>query len=253
MTDRSDHPTDPRESDAPPGDVERVRHRFGRVGDPDHGQDAGPDRERAEALGGRIRELTGAIEAPPSLRRRVEERRAPRPRRRRIALPVGIAGAVAAAAVAVALVVGGGAAGPTVGDAAALALSRPTQPAPAIDTGDIHLVDASVDGIRFPNYEYQWSKWRTVGRRTDTISGRDATTVTYRGPLGDVGYTIVDGKPLDEPGSAKWVTRDGLRLAVVRQGDATVVTWRRAGHTCVLAGRSGPGMEERLVSFAAWA
>jgi hypothetical protein len=253
MTDRPDQPTDSHDRDVPPGDVERVRRRPRRVGDHD---DEGHDRlehERSAAFGGRIRELTGAIEAPPSLRRRVEEQRAPRPRRRRLALPAGLAGAVAAAAVAVALVAGSGAAGPTVGDAAALALSRPTQPAPAVDAGDVQHVDAGVDGIRFPNYAYQWSTWKAVGRRTDTISGRHATTVTYRGPLGDVGYTIVDGKALDEPSEAKWVTRDGVRYAIVRQGDATVVTWRQAGHTCVLAAKSRPGMEERLVSFAAWA
>jgi hypothetical protein len=252
MTDRPDHPTDPHDrDDAPPGDVERVRRRLRRVGDRDEeGRDG---RERGAVLGGRIRELTGAIEAPPALRRRIEEQRAPRPRRRRIALPAGLAGAVAAAAVAVALVAGGGGAGPTVSDAAALALSHPTQPAPALDAGDAHHVAAGVDGLQFPNYAYRWAKWRAVGRRTDTISGRDATTVTYRGPLGDVGYTIVGGKALDEPSKARWVTRDGVRYAIVRRGDATVVTWRQAGHTCVLAGRSRPGMEERLVSFAAWA
>lgn len=253
MTDRSDPPIDPREGDVPPGDVERVRRRFGRADDADDGARDRVDHERGAALGGRIRELTGAIEAPVSLRRRVDEQRAPRPRRRRLALPAGLAGATAAVAVAFALLVGGGAAAPTVDDAAALALSRPTQPAPAIDAGNTHLVNAKVDRIQFPNYSYTWAKWKAVGRRTDTISGRAATTVTYRGPLGDVGYTIVDGKPLEQPGSAKRVTRGGVRLAVVRRGDATVVTWERDGHTCVLAGRSGPGMEERLVSFAAWA
>jgi hypothetical protein len=252
MTARPDHPIDPRESELPPGDAERVRSRFRR---PEEGDDGGEriDHERSAAFGGRIRELTGAIEAPPSLRRRVEERRAPRRRTRRIALPAGLAGAAAAVAVAVALVAGGGAAGPTIDDAAALALSRPTQPAPAVDASGTHLVDAKVDTIQFPNYAYTWTKWKAVGRRSDTISGRAATTVTYRGPLGDVGYTIVDGKPLDEPDAAKWVTRGGLRLAVVEQGDATVVTWRRDGHTCVLAARTRPGMEERLVSFASWA
>jgi hypothetical protein len=252
MTERSDHPTDPRDADAPLGDVERVRRRLERVGDADDGARGELDRDRGEVFAGRIRELTGAIEAPASLRRRIADQRAPRPRRRRIALPAGIT-AAAAAAVVVALVAGGGAAGPTVSDAAALALSHPTQPAPAISAGDVQAVDASVDGIRFPNYAYRWATWRAVGRRTDTISGRDATTVTYRGPLGDVGYTIVDGKALDEPSAAKWVTRGGVRYAIVHQGDATVVTWRQAGHTCVLAGQSRPGMEERLLAFATWA
>jgi hypothetical protein len=159
---------------------------------------------------------------------------------------------MAAAAVAVALIVGGGAAGPTVDDAAALALARPTHPAPAVDAADLHAVDARIGGIQFPNYSYRWARWKAVGRRSDTISGRAATTVTYRGPQGDVGYTIVDGKPLPEPSGARHKTVDGLRLAVVRKGGATVVTWRRDGHTCVLAGRA-KDIEARLVSFATWA
>lgn len=252
MTDRPDLPIDPRDPGVPPGDVERVRRRFRPTGEHDDDAVSGADHERGDALAGRIRELAGAIEAPPSLRRRVEEQRAPRPRRRRLAVPAGALGAVAAVAVVVALVTGGGAAGPTVDDAAALALARPTQPAPAVDAADTHLVDARVGDISFPNYAYTWSRWKAVGRRSDTISGRAATTVTYRGPQGDVGYTIVDGKPLPEPSGARHRTVDGLRLAVVRKGDATVVTWRRDGHTCVLAGRA-KGIEARLVAFATWA
>ena len=67
---------------------------------------------------------------------------------------------------------------------------------------------------------------------------------------GDVGYTIVDGKPLAEPGGARIVERDGLRLAVLRKGDVDVVTWRRGGHTCVLASK-GAGVEQ-LIRFATW-
>jgi hypothetical protein len=48
------------------------------------------------------------------------------------------------------------------------------------------------------------------------------------------------------------VTANGTRFAVLREGDATIVTWRRDGHTCVLAGR-GAGVEEQLVAFASWA
>jgi hypothetical protein len=113
-------------------------------------------------------------------------------------------------------------------------------------------VRAQVDGVAFPNYTYAWPRWRTVGARQDRIDGRDATTVVYRGPLGDVGYTIVAGKPLAEPEGARYVSAGGLRLAVVRRDGATVVTWRRDGHTCVLAGR-GPGVERQLVRFATWA
>ncbi|WP_445150408.1 hypothetical protein [Baekduia sp. Peel2402] len=213
------------------------------------------DRPEHEAFAEQIRALTGAIEAPPSLREGIEEqRRGTRSRvprgRRWIALPIG--GLVAAAAVAVALLVGGGAAGPTVDEAAALALQQPNLPAPKIDTTNIHLVKVKIDDLQFPNYGYEWSRWKAIGHRIGTVAGRDAKTVTYRGPLGDVGYAIVAGDPLPEPKDARYVTAGGQRFAVVRHGDAVVVTWRRGGHTCVLAGR-GPGMEERLVSFAAWA
>ncbi|HWI71943.1 MAG TPA: hypothetical protein VNT55_08315, partial [Baekduia sp.] len=125
-------------------------------------------------------------------------------------------------------------------------------PAPAVDRGDTTLVDARGAGIQFPNYTYAWPKWKTAGQRRDTISGRGATTVTYRGPRGDVGYTIVDGKALPEPGGARHVTANGMRYAVLRQGDATIVTWQRDGHTCVLAGR-GDGVERQLLAFAGWA
>jgi hypothetical protein len=219
-----------------------------------------PDPAEGEAIGARIRALTGDVEAPPALRARIEAERAKadvaRSRRRFSipALPAAAAGAVAAVAVALLLVLSGGGsgAGPSVADAAVLALARPTAPAPAVNASDRHLIDAHIAGITFPNYGYQWPRWQTSGQRTDTISGRAATTVTYRGPRGDVGYTIVDGKPLPEPKGVRHVTSNGMRFAVLSKGDATVVTWRRAGHTCVLAGR-GKGVETQLVAFASWA
>jgi hypothetical protein len=67
-----------------------------------------------------------------------------------------------------------------------------------------------------------------------------------------VGYTIVDGAPLPEPGDARTVMAAGTKLKVYKtDGGATVVTWRRDGHTCVLAGR-GAGVERQLVRFATW-
>jgi hypothetical protein len=218
-----------------------------------------PDPAEGEAVGARIRALIDDVEAPATLRARVEAQRAEADvTRRRFSVPAlpafGAAGALAAVVVALVLVLSGGGStsGPSVADAAVLALARPTAAAPMVSATDPHLVDARIGGITFPNYGYQWPKWKTVGRRADTISGRAATTVTYRGPRGDVGYTIVDGKPLAEPKGARHVTSNGLRFAVLSKGDATVVTWRRAGHTCVLAGR-GQGVEAQLVAFASWA
>jgi hypothetical protein len=75
-------------------------------------------------------------------------------------------------------------------------------------------------------------------------------TVEYRGRRQRVGYTIVAGPALAVPGEAQRVRRGSLGLAVVRRDGATVVTWRRAGHTCVLASRDAPA--RRLLDLAAW-
>ena len=52
------------------------------------------------------------------------------------------------------------------------------------------------------------------------------------------------------PDGARRVRRGALPLAVLRHGGAAVVTWRRDGHTCVLASRQASA--ERLVRLAAW-
>jgi hypothetical protein len=215
---------------------------------PDHDPDG-------DAVGRLVHEAALTVQAPPALRTRLaeQERRAARPRRR-WALPAALAGAGLAAVAVVALLVGGGGdpAAPSVAQAAALALARPTDPPPATDPADTTRVRAAVGDVAFPNYAYIWPKWHTAGVRRDRVGGRATVTVTYRGPAGDVGYTIIDGKPLPEPANARHVRAGGLRLAVVRRGGATVVTWRRGGHTCVLASR-GRGVEPQLIRFATWA
>jgi hypothetical protein len=213
----------------------------------------------SEAVGERIRALAGGLDAPPALRtwvRAAETARGPgrAPRRPRLAL-AGAGGLVAAAAAALVIALigaGGGTPAPSVDAAASLALARPTAAAPA-PTGpaDTHLA-ARVGEVTFPNYAYQWPAWKAAGVRHDTVGGRNATTVTYRGPAGDVGYTIVDGAPLAEPAGARRVTAEGVPMRVFRKDGATIVTWRRGGHTCILAGR-GRGAEARLVQLATWA
>jgi hypothetical protein len=234
----SESPPDPREHDHDPGAEPRPL-----------------SEAESAALGARIHALTLGVEAPVALRERLadDRMRAGRAPRRRLGLPALGLGAGALAAVVIALVLvlaGGGPAGPSVDDAVALALAPPTAPAPAV--AGITALDARVDGVAFPNYAYVWPRWRTSGTRQDRISGRAATTVTYHGPRGDVGYTIVAGKALPEPKDARKIKTARLELYVLRRGDATVVTWRRDGHTCVLAGR-GKGVEPQLVKFATWA
>ncbi|MET0600722.1 MAG: hypothetical protein ABW167_01925 [Baekduia sp.] len=217
-------------------------------------QDPLPDDAESAAIGARIQQLALEVEAPASLRMRLADDGQRTTGRRRFTLPaLGGLGLAALAAVVLVLVgVGGGSSAPSVDDAVALALAPPTAPAPAVDPADMHLVRARIGGITFPNYTYAWPKWTTMGARRDRISGRDATTVIYRGPRGDVGYTIVDGKPLDPPSGARRVRAGGVDLSVLRRDGATIVTWQRDGHTCVLAGR-GAGVERQLVRFASWA
>jgi hypothetical protein len=218
-----------------------------------------PQREPdTEAIGVAIQAAARSVEAPPRLRARIAEERLRGGRRapvRRWAFrPPALAAGLAAVAIAVTFALaglpGGGAGGPTVDDAVALALSPPTQAAPGVDGTNATALRASVGGVAFPNYGWSWKRWETTGARDDRVDGRAAKTVVYRGPAGDVGYTIVDGKPLHEPGGARIVDRNGLRLAVLRKNGANVVTWRRGGHTCVLASK-GTGVAQ-LIRFATW-
>ena len=68
------------------------------------------------------------------------------------------------------------------------------------------------------------------------------TTVVYRKGGERVSYSIVAGEALAEP-DGEDLEAEGTRLR--RIGDANAVTWRRAGHTCVMDGSPG-------VSLAPW-
>ena len=74
--------------------------------------------------------------------------------------------------------------------------------------------------------------------RHDRLDGRPTTTVYYRGG-GLVAYTIVGAPALSSPSGP--VTRsNGYELRVFSLAGRTVVTWRRAGHTCVLSAARVP-------------
>jgi hypothetical protein len=223
-------------------------------------EDPLPGDAGSDAIGRRIQQLALEVEAPATLRTRLADgqRQGAGRSPRRFALPalggLGLAALASVVLVLAGVVVGGGggAGAPTVDDAVALALAAPTAPAPAVDATNTHLVRAKIAGITFPNYTYAWPKWKTTGVRRDQIAGRDATTVAYRGPRGDVGYTIVAGQRLDRPSGTRHVRAGGVDLWIMRRDGATVVTWERDGHTCLLAGR-GAGVEQQLVRFASWA
>lgn len=215
--------------------------------------------EDTDEIGAGIRAAAQDVHAPDALRARVDAHRAAAARSRRPArtwrpLLAGAAVALAAVVVVVAVLMSGVGAGgsvsPTVADAGAAALRPATGPAPPRDAARPSLLRVGVGGARFPEWEYAL-RWHATGVRHDTLAGRQATTVVYDGPGGRrVGYAIVAAPALDVPAAGRVVQRDGVRYTVVRQDGVTVVTWRRGGNTCVLAGHGVPA--GRLIALAAW-
>ncbi|HMJ02899.1 MAG TPA: hypothetical protein VK506_08150, partial [Conexibacter sp.] len=151
-------------------------------------------------------------------------------------------------ALVVVLATGGGATtAPRVQDVAGVALRPAAAPAPAALPGG-ELLDATAGPIAFPT----WTRagWRAVGERTDTVDGHELRTVLYADAAGHrIGYAIADAElPV---GGGRLVEWHGVPLRVLQLDGAHVVTWRRAGRTCILAGRDVP--LARLVTLAGYA
>ncbi len=201
------------------------------------------EQERAVALA----RATTDVAAPASLRSAIdgliepdrEARRETRRSRRRpwLAMPAVLA---VAAVVAVVVLARGGTAAPTVAQTAHLALTAATSPAPDVDRYDRYVLSIradGTDGIPFPSY-VGYAGWKVSGLRRDTLRGRQVTTVFYRAPSGArVGYSIVAGNALKLPPGQTW-TIAGTHYIVRTDEQSSFITWRRDGHTCVIAGRS---------------
>jgi hypothetical protein len=163
-----------------------------------------------------------------------------------------VAGALASVVVALALLLPGGTPGsPSVSQAAQLALRGPSGPAPAADPSDPRMkLDQRLQGLYFPN----WSDtlgWRPVGVRSDQLSGRQAVTVYYQRQGMRVAYTIVAKPALAQPSSP--VNQLGsVAVQTLDLRGRTAVTWRRAGHTCVISASGVPRrMLEQLADWPA--
>jgi hypothetical protein len=189
--------------------------------------------------------------APDELRARIERMRpsSAKRARRRLQYGGGLAAAVAVAASALILALPGGAPGaPSIGEAAALAVRGPAAPisAPDVNTPPASL-GADIEEVYFPD----WKKlgWLAVGQRRDRIGGRQAMTVYYEWHGRRIAYTIIAAPALKQPAaSTTWL--DGTELRTLHLNNRLVVTWRRAGHTCVL---SATGVSpDALQKLAAW-
>jgi anti-sigma factor RsiW len=200
------------------------------------------EQERAVAM------MRGIDEpAPAALRARVDELvGAPPPvRRSRWGRTLFLPGATALAIVVAALVVALGSHAPTIGQTARVALAAATSPAPAEDPARPGLLALSVGGVAFPYYAR--GGWPATGSRTDRIDGRRVVTVFYGAGSRRVGYAIVSGSPLRVSGG-RMVSAARVRYVLQRLGAVRLVTWRRGGHTCVIAGRGAS--QQALLALA---
>lgn len=199
-------------------------------------------------------ELTGAVEvrAPASLHRQVEGMMRNARGRRFATARAGFVAAAAAALAAIAVTIalsGGASSGFSVQRAAALTLSPATTTAPTEDDAHRAQLTASVDGVPFPYWEERFG-WRGSGARSDRLAGRSVMTVFYSNAEGRrIGYAIASGRaPITHGGTV--IERWGVSYRVLNQDGATVVSWQRAGHLCVVSGR---GVSARtLLSLASW-
>jgi hypothetical protein len=195
---------------------------------------------KGEAL---IKAEVARVEAPQSLRERIEAERAraagraraPFWRRHRVAVLGTGAAALALVVAGVAIQAGGGGGEPSLTEVDAVATLPPTETAPVSRGGNPPVLDASVGAIEFPDWEQKFGV-KAVGQRADDVSGRSVTTVTYRDADGArLGYSVVAGASLDQSPAGREVVRDGNSYHVSQAGGETVVTWTQQGHTCVIA------------------
>jgi hypothetical protein len=210
-----------------------------------------------EALAGQRAAIAAArsadVMAPPALRARLHAmRRQAIPRRRRFRIAVGgvAAAAVTATAVVAALTFPGQVSrDPTIVQAAELSLSPATRPAPGHDSERDKLLEDSGAGVSYPYWEDDFG-WRATGARTDRLGDRRVTTVFYARAGRRIGYSIVDGPRLPPPVATKDKVVRSVRLRSFVANGRQVVTWIRAGRTCILAAR-GVDVEE-MFALAGW-
>jgi len=207
----------------------------------------------------RIRSIDAA--APRHLHERIEAMAAGRERDRAAGKPApgglrlrlgAAATAVAAVAAALALALAGsGGAELGLGQASAVTLRPATISAPGESRSDRRQLTAAVDGISFPYWGERFG-WRATGARVDILRGRTVRTVFYTDGRGrTVGYAIVAGTdPPTVTGGGEVHRRSGTVYRLGRVNGVGVVTWKRSGHLCVVAGRGVDGAT--LLALASW-
>jgi anti-sigma factor RsiW len=198
---------------------------------------------------------TQALEADPvpeSLRVAVDANRRTAPpgrsRAARGALRLALVGGAAVLVAVLILVLTGGPIAPTVAEAAQLGTQSPSEPAPAARDDSETQLALDVEGVVFPNLLRSFG-WQAVGVDRTQLDGRDATTVYYEKDSRRIAYVIVAGPALSRPSEAEDSQRDNVLFQTFRVDNRVAVTWRRAGHTCVLI---GDAEDAELLALASW-
>jgi hypothetical protein len=216
--------------------------------------------ERPPHTEAEIAELVRSIDvqAPPELHRRIDALLAERTgrssalKRPPAVARWGLAGALALAALAAVLIVslsGGGGSTLTLHSTVALTLRTPTLAAPAQNPHNATELAANVEGVAFPYWEDRFG-WHSTGARVDQLDGRAVTTVFYARAHQWLGYAIVAGTSAPHIGGGVVNEREGTSYRFQRVDGASVVTWLRDGHLCVMAGHGVNGAT--LIALASW-
>ncbi len=188
--------------------------------------------------------------AEPSGRARDRNARRSLSPRRQPRLAAALAITAAVVVVLVLVLAGATTTAPTVLQASSSGLRTATRTAPAESPHNPHLLAASAAGIYYPYWDGKLG-WRAVGARTDAVGGRTVTTVFYTDSRARrIGYSIVSGAALAIPSGNASVQRHGVSFHVLSHANPTIVTWRAAGHTCILTARGVSAAT--LMRLATW-
>jgi hypothetical protein len=232
----------------------------------EHGRLAGDSPAGEHPAGERVAEMVRAVDvrAPQELHRRVREMVASPASSRTGARGGVLAGRVRPTLAAMALAASVGAvlalltgpgshrasSGPSVSAASRLTLSAATTGAPGESPAHSAQLNVTVDGVAFPYWGERFG-WRASGMRTDTMDGRNVTTVFYSSPHGRrIGYAIVAGTPAPPESGGTVLWHGGTAYRMRRVGGVPVLSWQREGRMCVLAGRGVSAAT--LMRLASW-
>lgn len=220
----------------------------------DDRDDAAPSAAQAAeltALAGALSRARSHDRAPDALRARIAADHAAHAgagrRHRAGILGGGLATGLAAVAVILIIVLSGGSGSLSLLRTVALAQRGPAGAAGRVEPADPARLVTHVGRVYFPA---QLAALRATGERTDTVAGRRVITVYYGATGGrQVAYSVVDSPPLAAWGAAAASATPGS-YAALRLGGREVLTWREAGHTCVLSSTrlSGRALRALVVS-----